>query len=119
LCLIRIYGGFKPLEDEDVSKDKTPPKRGLLTQVEGKPALSAHRKTVQEAFEVVLPLVAKVIGDPQEIDPALANLKKWIDQNPPKTYKIHPDEAPIVSKPSTGASDSAGEGVAAGTASGR
>jgi hypothetical protein len=119
LCLIRIYGGFKPLEDEDVSKDKTPPKRGLLTQVEGKPALSAHRKTVQEAFEVVLPLVAKVIGDPQEIDPALENLKKWIDQNPPKTYKIHPDEAPIVSKPSTGASDSAGEGVAAGTASGR
>ena len=48
LCLIRIYGSFKPLEDEDVSKDKTPPKRGLLTQVEGKPALlRAHRKTVQ------------------------------------------------------------------------
>jgi hypothetical protein len=120
LCLIRIYGGFKPLEDEDTSKEKNQPKRGLLTQVEGKPGLVAHRKTVQEAFEVVLPLVSKVlIGESKEIDPALVNLKKWIELNPPKSFKIYPDEAPIISKANTGASSPAGEGVAAGTTGGK
>jgi hypothetical protein len=118
LCLIRIYGGFKPLEDEEVPKDKVPPKRGLLTQVEGKPSLAAHRKTVQEAFEVVLPLVTRVVAEPKDFDQAQAqgNLKKWLEQNTPKSLKIHPDEAPLVAKPGSGPANSAGEGgVAAGT----
>ncbi|MBS0265190.1 MAG: hypothetical protein JSS02_24875 [Planctomycetes bacterium] len=120
LCLIRIYGGFKPLEDEEVPKDKTPPKRGLLLQVEGKPALNSHRKTVQEAYELILPLVTSVVGDAKDkdLDGPLTNLKKWIEQNQPKSFKINPDEPPIVSGPATPTTDP-NSGVAAGTAGGR
>jgi hypothetical protein len=95
LCFMKVYGGFKPLDDEDGSKQK----RGLLVQVETRPALSAYKKTVQESFELVLPLVAKVVGDDKENDVLLANLKKWLDQNAPKNLRIHPEEDPIISKP--------------------
>jgi hypothetical protein len=121
LCLIRIYGSFKPLEDEDVPKDKVPPKRGLLTQVEGKPALNAHRKMVQEAYDAVLPLIVTVLGDAKEknVDASLTNLKKWLEQNQPKSFKIHPDEAPIISGPATPAKADPNAGVAAGPTKGR
>jgi hypothetical protein len=97
LCFMKVYGGFKPLEEEDGTRQK----RGLLAQVESRPALSAYKKTVQESFDLVLPLVIKVVGDPEGIDVSLANLKKWLDTNAPKNFKIHPDEDPIISKPNT------------------
>ena len=97
LCFMKVYGGFKPLDDDEASKQK----RGLLLQVDARPALSTYKKTVQESFELVLPLVVKVVGDPQGIDVSLANLKKWLDLNAPKNFKIHPDEDPIISKPNT------------------
>ena len=97
LCFMKVYGGFKPLEDEDSSKQK----RGLLAQVDSRPALSTYKKTVQESFDLVLPLVVKVVGDPEGIDVSLANLKRWLDLNAPKNFKIHPEEDPIISKPNT------------------
>lgn len=97
LCFMKVYGAFKPLEEEDSSKQK----RGLLAQVESRPALSSYKKTVQESFDLVLPLVVKVVGEPEGIDVSLVNLKKWLDQNVPKNSKIHPDEDPIISKPNT------------------
>ena len=97
LCFMKVYGGFKPLEEDDGSKQK----RGLLAQVDSRPALSTYKKTVQESFELVLPLVVKVVGEDKEVDVSLANLKKWLDGNAPKNFKIHADEEPITSKPST------------------
>ncbi|HEY2252442.1 MAG TPA: hypothetical protein VGH74_15320, partial [Planctomycetaceae bacterium] len=97
LCFMKVYGAFKPLEDDDSSKQK----RGLLAQVESRPVLSTYKKTVQESFDLVLPLVVKVVGDDKEVDVLLANLKKWLDQNTPKNFKIHEGEDPIISKPGT------------------
>jgi hypothetical protein len=97
LCFMKVYGGFKSLEDDEGAKVK----RGLLAQVETRPALSTYRKTVQESFELVLPLVVKVVGDDKETEVSLANLKKWLDLNAPKNFQIHPEEEPIVSKPGT------------------
>src|SRR5262249_48836660 len=48
LCFMKVYGGFKPLDDEQ--------KRGLLTQAERGP-LAGYKRSVQEAFDVVLPVV--------------------------------------------------------------
>jgi hypothetical protein len=95
LCFMKVYGGFKPLDEDESSKQK----RGLLAQVESRPALSTYRKTVQESFDAVLPLVVKVVGDDKETDASLANLKKWLDSNAPKNLKIHELEDPIISKP--------------------
>jgi len=97
LCFMKVYGAFKPLEEEDGSKQK----RGLLAQVESRPALSTYKKTVQDSFDVVLPLVVKVVGDDKEVDVSLANLKKWLEQNTPKNFRLQQDEDPIISKPNT------------------
>jgi hypothetical protein len=96
LAFIKVYGAFKPLDDDDAKI-----RRGFLLQIE-KPSLASHKRTVQEAFDVVLPLVAKVIVEPAGIDAALANLRKWLDQNVPKSFKLYGDEDPIISKPSQG-----------------
>jgi len=92
LCFIKIYGAFKPLDDDQ--------KRGLLTQVEGG-ALAANKRTVQDAFDQVLPIVRIVVKGGDGIDAHMESLKKWIEANPPpKNHKIHPDEEPIVKKQS-------------------
>ncbi len=99
LCFMKVYGGFKPLEEDDGSKQK----RGLLAQVESRPVLSQYKRTVQESFDLVLPIVVKVVSDEKEkeVDVLQANLKKWLDQNVPKSFKIHSDEDPIISKPNS------------------
>lgn len=97
LCFIKVYGAYKPLDEDDAKQ-----KRGLLMQVDGKPALTKYKKVVQEAFDLVLPLVSKAVNDTDGIDAALSNLKKWLEGNAPKSLKIHPAEAPINSKPSGG-----------------
>jgi len=43
-----------------------------------------YRKTVQESFDVVLPLVCQGCWRPQKSTVSLANLKKWLEQNAPK-----------------------------------
>jgi hypothetical protein len=93
LCFFKIYGAFKPIDDEDANK-----KRGMLSQVD-RGVLSGYKRTVQEVFDLVLPIVAKVISNPEGIDSSLQNLKKWLDANPPKSFKIHPGEEPIVRNP--------------------
>jgi hypothetical protein len=93
LCFFKIYGAFKPIDDEDPNK-----KRGMLSQVD-RGVLSGYKRTVQEVFDLVLPIVAKVISNPEGIDAALQNLKKWLDANPPKSFRIHPEEEPIVRNP--------------------
>jgi hypothetical protein len=87
LCFVKVYGAFKPLDNDQ--------KRALLTQTEKGP-LAGQRRTVQEAFDVVLPIVRKAVGDSEGMDTAQANLRKWLDSNTPKNFKIHPDEEPIV-----------------------
>lgn len=97
LCFIKVYGAYKPLDDDDAKE-----KRGLLMQVDAKPALTKYKKVVQEAFDLVLPLVSKAVNDSEGIDAALSNLKKWLEGNAPKSMKIHPAESPINSKPIAG-----------------
>ena len=87
LYFVKVYGAFKPLDNDQ--------KRALLTQTEKGP-LAGQRRIVQEAFDVVLPTVRKVVVDSEGMDTALANLRKWLDSNTPKNFKIHPDEEPIV-----------------------
>ena len=57
-------------------------------------------KRCSEAYENVLPAGDQgvISGEPKDFDLAQAqtNLKKWLEQNVPKNYKIHPDEAPII-----------------------
>jgi len=89
LCFIKVYGAFKPLDDDH--------KRGLLTHVETG-ALAGYKRAVQDAFDQVLPIVRKVVTNPEGIDTPLASLKKWLEANPPQSHKIHPDEDPIVKK---------------------
>jgi hypothetical protein len=88
LCSLKLYGAFKPLDVEQ--------KRGLLTQTEKGP-LASYRRSVQESFDVVFPIVRKMVSENQEgMDTVLANLRKWLDANIPKNFKIHPDEEPII-----------------------
>jgi hypothetical protein len=94
LCFFKIYGAFKPIDDEDTKK------RGMLSQVD-RGVLSGYKRTVQEVFDLVLPIVVAVINKPDGLDNSLQNLKKWLDANPPKSFKIHPLEEPIVRKPGT------------------
>jgi hypothetical protein len=93
LCFFKIYGAFKPIDDEDANK-----KRGMLSQVD-RGVLAGYKRTVQEVFDLVLPIVAKVISNPEGIDSSLQNLKKWLDANPPKSFRIAPGEEPIVRNP--------------------
>jgi hypothetical protein len=93
LCFFKIYGAFKPVDDEDPNK-----KRGMLSQVD-RGVLAGYKRTVQEVFDLVLPIVAKVISNPEGIDSSLQNLKKWLDANPPKSFKLSPTEEPIVRNP--------------------
>ncbi|MGE5191782.1 MAG: HEAT repeat domain-containing protein [Deltaproteobacteria bacterium] len=86
LYFMKVYGAFKPLDADQ--------KRGLLTQAEKGP-LASYKRTVQEAFDVVLPVVRNVVVNSEGMDTSLASLRKWIDSNTPKTFKIHPDEEPI------------------------
>ena len=102
ICYVKLYGAFKPIDDEDGKQTK----RGLLTQVE-KGTLASHKKMVAEAFDLVLPLVAKVATKPDSLETApegmeepLSSLKKWLESNTPKNFKIHPDEDPIAKKQS-------------------
>jgi hypothetical protein len=89
LCFLKLYGTFKPLDVEQ--------KRGLLTQTEKGP-LASYRRSVQEAFDVVLPVIRKMVSEDQEgMETALAGLRKWLDANIPKNFKIHPDEEAIIS----------------------
>jgi hypothetical protein len=87
LFFMKLYGAFKPLDAEQ--------KRALLTQCE-KGALASYKRPVQEAFDVVLPVVKKVVIDREGMDTALAGLRKWLDSNTPKNFKIHPDLEPII-----------------------
>lgn len=90
ICFIKVYGAFKPIDEEDEKK-----KLGLLKQVE-KPMLGAYKRTVQDAFDVVLPLVAKVVNNPSGIDAPLKTLKKWLDDNPPKNTRLTEGMGPII-----------------------
>jgi len=95
LCFMKVYGGFKPLDAEQ--------KYGLLTQADRGP-LAGYKRNIQEAFDVVLPAVKIVIHKQEGMETARATLRKWLDSNTPKDFKIHPDfgsinqEEPIVKK---------------------
>jgi hypothetical protein len=87
LCFMKVYGGFKPLDADQ--------KYALLTQADRGP-LAGYKRTVQEAFDVVLPVVKIVIHKQEGMEAARANLRKWLDSNTPKVFKIHPDLDPII-----------------------
>jgi hypothetical protein len=86
LCFIKVYGAFKPVDDDQ--------KRGLMTQVE-KGGLQTHKGAVQEAFKWVLPIVRAVVTGSEGIETSLADLKKWLEANPFKSFRLHPDMPPI------------------------
>jgi hypothetical protein len=115
LCSLKLYGAFKPIDLDQ--------QRALLMQTEKGP-LASYRRTVQEAFDVVLPVIRKVVAEQEEMDTALANLRKWLDANVPKNFKIHPDDdsiiadGPIVNKPNNAAGHGAAELPAAANGNG-
>jgi hypothetical protein len=87
VCFIKVYGAFKPLDDDQ--------KRGLMTQVE-KGALQSHKAAVTESFKLVLPIVRSVVTESEGIDTSLANLKKWLEANPLRSAKLIPGEDPVI-----------------------
>ncbi|MGQ0635111.1 MAG: HEAT repeat domain-containing protein [Planctomycetaceae bacterium] len=77
-----IYGAFKPLNEDDAKRDK-----GLLRIVE-KGTMTAYRKTVQEVYELVRPLVERVLKEAPDAGEELSRLKNWLNSNPPRSNKI-------------------------------
>lgn len=84
---LTLYGSF--ISGESGSES------GLLTQVQTSGKLAPHKKSVQEAYDLVVPLVQKVITNPQGIDTSLAKLKEWLKANSPKVNKISQDMPPL------------------------
>lgn len=79
ICFLKLYLAFRPLNESEKSQGF-----GLLTQVQ-KGSLSAHKKSVQEAYEQVLPLVQNIIKNSEAgIPAALAKITEWL-KNQPKT----------------------------------
>lgn len=87
---LRIYSAFKPLTDEDAAKGT-----GLLAIV-NKGAFASHKKTVQDAYDMVLPVAERVIKGGAAPIEALGKLGEWLKTNPPKNNKIAESEPPIV-----------------------
>jgi hypothetical protein len=91
LAYIKVYLAFKPGDEEDAKNG-----RSLVLQVEQKPGLAPHKKTVQEVYDLVLPIVESVLKDPRDIAAQHDRLKDWLKSNPPKTDRIANSEKPII-----------------------
>src|SRR5262249_42972919 len=89
----RIYGAFKPVSDEEAKREK-----GLLSIV-NKGTMSNYRRTVNEVYELVRPVVERVLKDEQNLGDEMGRLKTWLNSNPPKTNKIAEGEVPIITAP--------------------
>jgi hypothetical protein len=112
VSFLRLFMAFKPVNDEDAKEGV-----GLLTQVMTKGPLSGYKKTVQEAYEVVLPLVQGVLNPPQNLDEAVAKLKDWLSRNPPPTSRTAEKDESAGEQPRSaapGGQAPAGAGPAAG-----
>jgi hypothetical protein len=112
LSFLKLYLAFKPANDDEAKKD-----RGLLTQVTNKSTLAAHKRAVQEAYDVVLPIVQGVVNPPQSIEQAVNQLKDWLSRNPPRATRIAEKEEPIFKPARSGAAPEpapAGGNAAAG-----
>jgi hypothetical protein len=91
LAFLKLYLAFRPANEDDAKKDK-----GLLTQVTNKAQLASHKRAVQEAYDVVLPIVQGVVNPPQNIQQAVAQLKDWLSKNPPRATSIANGQEPII-----------------------
>lgn len=111
LAFLKLYLAFKPANDDDAKKDK-----GLLTQVTNKPPLASHKRAVQEAYDVVLPIVQGVVNPPQNIAQAVTQLKDWLSKNPPRATSIAKDQDPIIKTPPAGGATEAPAGAGNTTA---
>jgi hypothetical protein len=112
ISFLRLFMAFKPVNDDDAKEGV-----GLLTQVTTKGPLSAYKKTVQEAYDVVLPLVQGVLNPPQNLDDAVAKLKDWLNRNPPPTARTAEKDESAGEQPRStapGGQAPAGAGPAAG-----
>jgi hypothetical protein len=112
VSFLRLFMAFKPINDDDAKEG-----HGMLTQVMTKGPLSGYKKTVQEAYEVVLPLVQGVLNPPQNLDEAVAKLKDWLNRNPPPTARTAEKDESAGEQPRStapGGQAPAGAGPAAG-----
>jgi hypothetical protein len=96
-----IYLAFRPANEDDEKAGV-----GLITQVNSKGVLAAHKKTVVDAYSQILPIVEKVIKDPKGLDEPLGKLNEWLKSNPPKTDKIADGQNSIYSQSATDQSSS-------------
>lgn len=104
ICYIKIYGAFKPIEDDG---------QGLLKQVQERAALASFKKPVTETYEKILPVIDRAIKDPSGITGPHEELSKWLAENAPKGDRIHSTEEPLRGKP-IGAAAQAGPQAAGG-----
>jgi len=105
LCYIKVYGAFKPIEDDG---------QGLLKQVQERAALAAFKKPVSETYDKILPIVDKVVKDPESITAPHEDLVKWLSANAPKGDRIHSSEEPLHGGKPIGAAGPAGPPAAGG-----
>lgn len=71
-----LYLAFQPMND--VEKNE---KKGLLGQVESKPALAGTKTAVTEAYQLFLPLAQNILGGKAQtpVPDQLRKIKTWLD----------------------------------------
>lgn len=89
---MRVYLAFKPADDaEDRGKDG-----GLLKQVETKGAFASHKKSVQEAYQQLLPLVERALKGTAGVKEAVTKMDAWLVANPPQKRSIGQDQPELI-----------------------
>lgn len=90
-----LYLAFKPANAEETRKGS-----GLLNQVKQKQRLQSYGPITKEAYELVVPVVNKVLFDSEKVDLAKHQEKmtKWLQEHRPRENRIAPTEEPLVTE---------------------
>ena len=98
-CFLKLHNAFHILSADDKKRMV-----GLLTQVQAKPGLAAHKKAVQDSYELLSPLIQEVLRNAQHGLPngpkllaaePMKKLRDWL-KSPPKDQSVAPGEPQLV-----------------------
>lgn len=84
--IFRLYYAFRPETAEDKNRGA-----GLMTQV-ARGGLANSGPVVTQAYQNLLPIINAMLGQQPIPKAALDKLNKWLQDNPPKDYRINPND---------------------------